>query len=153
MFLCLGCNAVWCVLYSDVSEEHSDTVFRERKRGVLFNYVIPCQPWMYVCESTMRFWNDTDRSPRRQTCPIATSCTANLTWTGLESNSFLRGKWQRLTDMVWHPCSEHRKMGTSETMITHETMSSWRFFLFTSQSIESFLRHSAIMLAVSINGT
>jgi hypothetical protein len=69
--------------------------------------------FMCVKVNKVCLWNDSDRinrSTRRQTCPSATSSTANLTWTELGSNSFLRDERQRLTDMVWHPCSEHRKM-------------------------------------------
>jgi hypothetical protein len=51
MLLCLGYNSVSFVGGNDVSEKHSDSVFRESRRGVLFNYVFPCHPRIYVCES------------------------------------------------------------------------------------------------------
>jgi len=68
--------------------------------------------FMCVQVSMVLLWNDPDRIKPTYSENNLSQChfLYRKSHTELESNSFHRDDRQRLTDIVWHPCSEHRKM-------------------------------------------
>ena len=50
--------------------------------------------WAWSAGGVMYWWCEHGLSSKIATCPSATLCTTNLTWTDLESNPCFRGKMQ-----------------------------------------------------------